>query len=394
MTGSLQPKANKWYCVINLKDEFGKRKLKWINTHIPISEEGSKEKAALVLKEQLEQFSAGPIPAYRAEVPFAEYCRQWLEWKKISIAPTTYEGYIYRMKHIEEFFGARNVRLSSVTPRMVNEFYHYLLTKGKGGTGRKNQGLSERSVKEIALLLKAVLENAVILEELSSNPAQKVPIPHKRKTQLQPEAYLDSSEVPVLMSAIKGHELEYAIKVTLRYGLRRSELLGLKWDAIDFDKKTILIRHTVTKMKTIIVQDTTKSDASYRKLPLTKDTEKIFRMLKQRQRINRVALGKEYQVSDYVFTWSDGRPYSPDYVTQAFKRIVMKHPELPQKLTLHGLRRSSISIQLECGIDPKAVQKWHGHADASTTMNIYAGVKEKRILAIGEILDEKLPLIG
>lgn len=83
-------------------------------------------------------------------------------------------------------------------------------------------------------------------------------------------------------------------------------------------------------------------------------------------------------ISDYIFTWEDGRPYSPDYLSKAFKKIVRRNPELDNSLTLHSLRASCVSILIHSGVDIKDVQDWVGHRDIHTTMNIYARTNEKQ----------------
>lgn len=88
--------------------------------------------------------------------------------------------------------------------------------------------------------------------------------------------------------------------------------------------------------------------------------------------------GKKYVDSNYIFTWEDGRPYTPDYLTKSFKKIVRKSDVLDDNLTLHNLRSSCVSILVHSGMDLKDIQKWVGHTDMQTTMNIYARTKQSR----------------
>ncbi len=387
MTGSVQLSKGKWYCVLNMKDENGKRKPKWFSTGL--AEKGNKKKAQAILQELLVQYEGHNTITNYAEMPFADYCDCWLKGKKESIEITTYQGYEIRISHIKDFFSARKTILSKVTPRDIKEFYEYLLRDGNKAKYKSSNGLSQRTLKEIALLLKAILREAVYLGDITRNPAEKIPIPKKKQECVKQEIFIDKDDMNILLVEIKGHILEELIIVTLFYGLRRSEVLGLKWSAIDFDKCLVNINHTVVKVKETIAKDTTKSQASFRTYPMPDYIKDKLIKIQSKQQYNKLLFGDEYQESDYVFTWQDGHTISPDYVTKAFKKIVARSENLSSELTFHDLRKSCVSMMVEDGYSIKEIQKWVGHADAETTMNIYAKMKESRKTYIGESMSEK-----
>ena len=122
-----------------------------------------------------------------------------------------------------------------------------------------------------------------------------------------------------MLQAFRGHELQ-ALVYTLYYGLRRSEVLGLKWDAVDFDTNTLKIQHTVVKNRSVIAKDSTKSAASRRTYPLLPEIKELLLRLKAQQQDNRLLFGSEYEVNDYIFVWSDRHLYCPDYITRSFKK--------------------------------------------------------------------------
>ena len=136
--------------------------------------------------------------------------------------------------------------------------------------------------------------------------------------------------------ALQGDELLPLVKITALYGLRRSELLGLQWDSIDFERKTMTIRHTVSKVTEVVAKDKTKNASSRRSFPLTPEAEAIFRRAKEKEQQNRAAFGEEYQETPYVFKWPDGHPYSPDYISHRFNLLLKKHA-LPH-IRFHELR--------------------------------------------------------
>ncbi len=143
------------------------------------------------------------------------------------------------------------------------------------------------------------------------------------------------------------------------YGLRRSEILGLKWSAVDFEKKTLSIKHTVVRVKTVNAEDETKTVAGKRVLNLFGTAESCLRQIEKEQLRNKEFFQSDYQNYDgYVFTWEDGRTYNPDYISKLFKKA-MKTFGRPE-ITLHNLRHSCASILINKGWDIKKLQYWLG----------------------------------
>ena len=160
------------------------------------------------------------------------------------------------------------------------------------------------------------------------------------------------------------------------YGLRRSEAIGLKWSAIDFQQKTITIRHTVTQMcvdgKSILVEkDRTKTKSSYRTLPLVPPFEELLYKLKYQQETNRSLCGKSYnnKYNDYIYVNELGELIKPGYITQRFPQFLRKKGM--KEIRFHDLRHSCASLLYSNGVSLKEIQEWLGHSDISTTSNIY-----------------------
>ena len=170
------------------------------------------------------------------------------------------------------------------------------------------------------------------------------------------------------------------------YGLRRSEILGLKWDAIDYQKKTIRIQHTVVRVKTTEAKDSTKTVNSFRTLALFSTAERCLKQVKSLQDENRKFFGNSYQNKEnYVFTWENGKPYDPDYITKLFCKATRAfgRPEI----TLHKLRHTCASLLINKGWDVKKLQYWLGHSDTSTTLNIYSHFDRKRLNEVPDDLE-------
>ena len=170
---------------------------------------------------------------------------------------------------------------------------------------------------------------------------------------------LTPQEAQEVINAFEGHNLQPVVVIALYYGLRRSEVIGLKWSAIDFERNTIKINHTVVKNITIEAKDSTKTASSKRMFQLIPEVKDILLELYEKRPKN----------SEYIFVWEDGRTFRPDYVTRGFQRV-LKAKKLP-KMRFHDLRHSTASILFDMGWSLEDVKNWLGHTDIETTSNIY-----------------------
>ncbi len=355
---------------LEVEDKHKRYYTKDIATNLAVSKR-NQVKANAMLEDAITEYSADAERMY-----YHNYLKRWLESKRPSLEITTYEGYEYRLKIIINYFLEHKVLLTELKPEHIRDFYNYLLTVEHGTGKRRTIGYSNRSVKDIAILLRASLEDAVTLKYISDSPATKIKTPHKN-ADIQVKAYIGSDEVSVFLDAISGHRLEVAFLLALYYGLRREEILGLRWSAIHEDEK-LYIEHTVSRVKSTIAKDRTKTDASQRSYPIPDEIRDKLNEIRDRQLKNRKLFGNKYMDSDYIFTWEDGHCYSPDYLTKSFKKIVRSDDRLDDSLTLHSLRASCVSILIHDGSDIKDVQAWVGHKDVQTTLNIYARTNEKQ----------------
>jgi len=205
--------------------------------------------------------------------------------------------------------------------------------------------------------------------------------------------FYDSAEVQKHFEAAKGSKLEIPIFLGAFYGLRRSEAIDLKWDAIDFQNDTITIRHTVVSCyidgkRVQKAQDITKTKSSMRTLPLIPAFKELLQHKKQQQNEFQRMCGKSYNKDylGYICVDEMGRllsPHylSPHYLTEAFAKLLKKHGL--RKIRYHDLRHSCASLLLANGVPMKQIQEWLGHSDFSTTANVYAHLEcnSKRLSA-------------
>lgn len=367
----IQGKKGRLYYIITQEEVIDGKKISkrvWCATGLPDKDENI-SKAVEMREKRLS--SAGSALSVDREVPMKTYVNLYLAKKRRTIADTTYSGYFYRGNRIIDFFDEIKVR--SVSKVNVEQFMDHLITDCES---------QERTVKDIKTLLSGIMDQAVKDGLIAINPVKeatmnKTLVLKHAKVKNDDDDFFSFKEAQLFLAIAESHELYELFFVTLFFGLRREEVLGLRWSCVDFDAKEFRVNHTVTKGMTVNRVNSTKTATSARTYPLTEEQVKMFKHLKAKETENRDLFGSAYHDNDYIFKHEDGSLYYPDYPTKAFGKLIKAHPELPQGITFHGLRKSCVSILVHEGYDVKRIQKWVGHADIDTTLKIYAKVKDK-----------------
>lgn len=378
MTGSLTVKGGKYYAVLNIY-ENGKRKPKWINSGLP--EKGNKRKAEAFLREKIAEYERleGIV---QTDILFADYIRHWLTHIARKVDEVTMQGYkTLADGHILPYFDQKKVPVRSLDHTMIQR---YMDEKYQNGRLDGKGGLSPRSLRLHKNIISQALDLAVQSKLIPANPCQFVELPQNVRYE---STFYNAKQLQDLFKAFQGDELLPLVKITALYGLRRSELLGLQWDSIDFERKTMTIRHTVSKVTEVVAKDKTKNASSRRTFPLTPEAVEIFTRAREQEERNRAAFGREYQENSYIFKWPDGHPYSPDYISHHFAKVLKKQG-LPH-IRFHELRHSCASMLLDMGFTLKDVQEWLGHSDIKMTANIYAHLDTARKNTIADSLAGK-----
>lgn len=202
-------------------------------------------------------------------------------------------------------------------------------------------------------------------------------------------SFYTAEQVEKLLSVISDDSSFYLlVKITATYGLRRSEVLRLQWDSMDFERNSLLICHTVVKINQTVKKDKTKSKSSFRSFPLIPDIKELLLEEKNKQLNHRKEFGSSYIESPYIFVWADVKPYATEYVSQHFSRL-LKWNGLPH-IRFHDLRHSCASILLSKGFTLKDVQEWLGHSDITLTANIYGHLDLERKRSIANAMEKAL----
>lgn len=288
-----------------------------------------------------------------------EYLTDWHNGREVLLKTSTFEAEgIYLHRHIIPYFDEVCPVLENLKPVMIQNYTRFKLKGGR--MDGKDGGLSLVSVRKHLAILRQALDEAVMLEYLDHNPAASVRLQKRSKATVTPRTvFLTSEQAQRLLNGIAGHRIYPAVTLALLYGLRRSEVLGLRWEAIDFQADTITICHTVVKNLTIQESDTTKTENSRRTFQLLPEVRTMLEELK----------AKSPKGSQYLFCREDGSVWRPDSLTRTFQRQLARLG-LPI-MRFHDLRHSTASILFDRGWSLEDVKNWLGHADIETTSNIY-----------------------
>ena len=383
VAGHLTLKNGRYYAVLNYRNAGGQRKTKWIALGLP--EKGNKRKAEAELAKLRAEFEppkeAGDLSS---DMLFADYLLEWLEIAKGRLAVATYSSYAAMInKPVGPYFRQRNLTLRELEARHLQMFYSEMLRKVKPNT-----------VIHYHAIIHSALKYAVKTDMLIQNVADKVDRP--RKNSFQP-VFLSAEEMQKMFEALRGTKLELPVLVAAFYGFRRGEVLGLKWDAIDFERGTISVIRTVTTItldgkQAEIEQQSAKTKSSLRTLPLIGSFREYFLQVKEAQELNKQVCGNcyNYEYDGFVFVDELGERMRANYLTSAFPKFLENHGL--RRMRFHDLRHSCASLLLANDVPLKHIQEWLGHSDFTTTANIYAHLDYKSKITSAQAMETGLAL--
>ena len=266
-------------------------------------------------------------------VLFTDFITDWLKMMKSRVEITTYTSYERAIVHkIVPYFEPLHYTLQDMEqhPKYIQDFYQHEL----------DRGLTANTVIHYHANIRKCLQYAFQIGMIRSNPADRVERPRKEK--FKSEIY-SGEELEQLFKAIQGDPSEFGVIMAAFYGLRRSEVVGLKWDAIDFENKKISIQHTVVTAKvngtlTEIARDKTKTKSSCRTLPLIPACEQMLNKMKKEQEQNRKVCGKSYCTDylDYIYVDPIGKRIRPDFLSQHFPDFLVARQM--KRIRFHDLR--------------------------------------------------------
>jgi integrase len=291
----------------------------------------------------------------------ATYLATWLESVKPAVRPRTWKRYAELMnQHVVPTLG--KISLAKVSAQQVQRMYGAKL----------EQGLSSTTVHHLHAVLHRALAQAVRVGLVARNVADLVDVSRMAEHDLQ---VLDRSQVQQLLAAVAGHRLEALYVLALSTGMRQGELLALRWQDIDLDKRTVQVRATLQRTKEQgYMLAPPKTKRSRRQITLTSAACTALRAHRARQAEQRLALGSEWDTTyDLVFPNTLGKPMDGTNLLHYDFYPLLKRAGLP-RIRFHDLRHTAATLLLGRGVNPKIVSEMLGHASIGITLDIYSHV--------------------
>ena len=342
--------------------QCGKRYRKSRTTGLPMK--GNKRKAQVMAKQFLDEMQEKVTDGY-VDILFSEYMKQWLEEVKFQISESTYEEY-YRQIHnrICPWFEGKKIRLSELKAYHIDEFYRMKMQK---------DGVNAKTVHRYHANIRKALQRAVKLDMIPSNPADKVDLPKVKKFR---GSYYTPEELQQLFACAKGTKFETVVLLAGYLGVREGEACGLQWKDIDFERNVLCIHGSLKmhdKYKDLYYGET-KTESSYRTLPIPQTLSVYLRQLKKKQLEQRMLGGSSYDRKWEGFVCVDamGDIINPKYVSRYFSELLQKNGL--RRIRFHDLRHSCATLLLENGATLKQVQEWLGHHSYVVTADTYGHV--------------------
>jgi integrase len=371
---SSKPKKNPsgtWSQVIDLPSDpaTGKRRQKRITA---------------ATKKELEILAAATIHAAATgfieprSVTFGQFWERWCEAKAPTLSPSTARRYrdLGRL-HLAAF---KAVRLAKIGPEDVQRLYADRLATGLSGT----------SVRHLHSVLHSALDDAVKWGLVARNVCDAVKAPARNRTEMQT---WNPAQARAILAAAAGDDLEALWRLAITTGMRRGELLGLKWADVDFDANALSVRRSLSRGgSSRLIEREPKTEAGRRRIALSPETTESLRRHRVRQLEYRLSVGIAYEDRDLVFTNPLGAYLHPNTLMRSFARLT-KAANVPT-IRFHDLRHTSATLLLAEGVHPKIVQERLGHSDIAMTLNRYSHVTPHMQTAAAAALETALKRVS
>ncbi|MDE5771477.1 MAG: site-specific integrase [Ruminococcus sp.] len=396
-------KRDKYYVVFDFKDDNGKRQRRWVGTGLPSksTKKVLNEKVDELVAQFYEDYCSGNATKPREKIKkntknaeflnrtlsakssafaFTQFLSYWLDAIKPTVSDTTYESYTHVIRKTTEYFDEKypNLMLDEITALQIQQFYN----------DKYNSGLTANTIKHYHANIHKALKYAIKMDWLPNNPSEKTELPKLKKFQAN---FYNAEELAELFKAFKGDRLELVVHIAAYYGMRRSEVLGLKWDCIDFDRKKITIRRKLIYRMgetgdELFLDEELKTKASVRTLPLIPHIEAMLkeRFFLEQYYSNLLKDDFDHTFDGFVCRDSFGKIITPNYTSQHFQ-IVIANNNL-RYIRFHDLRHSCASLLLANGVPMKAIQEWLGHSTFNITADFYSHLEYSSKIASAETI--------
>jgi integrase len=323
----------------------------------------TKKAAEAALQEMLHAAGRGTLPT-PARVSLRVFLHEWLSTQDGRLRPTTKRSYEVAVRRICSHLG--HVSLQALTPLQIERFYADLARPPRSGT----RSLAPKSIRNTHVVLRKALADAERLGQIARNAAAAAKAPTVRRPE---HRTWSSDDLRDFLRAASDHRLFAAFVLFATTGMRRGEVVGLRWSDVDLDAAQLAVVQTLTTVGYAVVVSPPKTARSRRFVYLDAQTVAVLRQQRQCQREERIAAGAaSFAGHDLVFCDPVGQPLHPDHVTREFARAAAA-AGLP-RIRLHDLRHTYATLALKAGVHPKVVSERLGHATVGITLDLYSHV--------------------
>jgi integrase len=348
-----------WQAAVYIRQPDGQLKREWVNQPSKKAAEEARAKRTVEVK--------GGAAVGRSKRTLGVYLDDWLEKHRVRkpLRLSTYTRYecIIRV-NVKPTLGG--VPLQQLTRKHIEDLCYRLQTGARAD--RRSGSLAPRSIRNVLRVLSEALDHAVHLKDLAHNPCDGIRAP-KVDQAIMP--FWQPDEAKRFLALLEGERYGTLFLLDLATGLRRGELLGLRWQDLDLATGTLRVRQNLVDVKGRLHIDQAKTPRSQREIPLPGPVVEALSEHRTRQNKWRLASGEAWPEGDLVFTTADGGPLHPRNVYRRFMQLVERSSDLP-RISLHGMRHSAASVLWAETRDLLLVSQILGHAQPSTTANIYA----------------------
>jgi integrase len=302
-----------------------------------------------------------------------EHLDGYLDSAARNVRPSTRRNYEDALLPVRERLGGRY--LQSITKADVEALVTWMLTSGRRRGGKAGSGLSARSVALTLGRLASALEMAVAEDKIARNPARHVKPP--KHTPREQETWT-ATEVRAFLAAADADRLAACWRLSL-YGLRRGEVLGLRWQDVHLKAATITVRQARVLAGYEVRVEEPKWHNGQRTLPLDDALVDALKALRARQAAERLAAGEAYERSGYIAADELGRPVHPEWYTDEFHRVSDRAQV--RRIRLHESRHTACSLMEKAGVPVSIISAWAGHYSGAFTMATYVHASAEDLAA-------------
>ena len=379
MKGHIRKRGkSSWAVVLDMgRDADGKRRQKWHSIS------GNRKDAQRELARLLNELNTGAY-VEPSRMTISEFLDRWLaDYAKPKVSPKTFERYQEMTDgHIRPALGS--YLLPKLAPLHIQAFYSHALAAGrKDGRG----GLSAQSVVHFHRLLHKALAQAVKWQLLARNPVDAVEPPRAERKEMRA---LDEDETANLLGLLAENRLYMPTMLAVTTGLRRGEILGLRWGNVDLVAGTLTVVQSLEQTKDGLRLKTPKTQRSRRSVALPAMTTAALRLHRSKQAEERLALGPVYDDEGFVCARPGGASWAPDVFSTAFAACVRRSGMKPFRF--HDLRHTHASHLLRAGVHPKIVSERLGHSSVGITLDTYSHVLPGMQEGAVQLLDAALAI--